>query len=73
MNTTRILRGPVRWVHDLARADGDEAGATAIEYALIAGLVAVVLIGALSIVGTNVSDMFTGVANEVAEATPDSE
>jgi len=38
-----------------------EDGATAIEYALIASLIAVVIIGAVQIVGTNVSTVFTEV------------
>ena len=37
---------------------GDESGATAIEYGLIAALIAVFLIGALSALGTNMSSEF---------------
>jgi pilus assembly protein Flp/PilA len=37
---------------------GDECGATAIEYGLIAALIAVFLIGALSALGTNMSSEF---------------
>ncbi len=37
---------------------GDEHGATAIEYGLIAALIAVFLIGALSALGTNMSSEF---------------
>ena len=40
---------------------GDECGATAIEYALIASLIAVFLIGALSALGTNLSSEFAEV------------
>jgi pilus assembly protein Flp/PilA len=40
---------------------GDEAGATAIEYALIASLIAVFLIGALSALGTSLSSEFAEV------------
>lgn len=36
----------------------DEEGATAIEYALIAGLIAVVVIGAVTALGTGVCDTF---------------
>jgi pilus assembly protein Flp/PilA len=36
----------------------DECGATAIEYGLIAALIAVFLIGALSALGTNMSSEF---------------
>jgi len=41
----------------------DESGATAIEYALIASLIAVVIITAVSTVGTKVSNTFTEVGN----------
>ena len=39
----------------------DESGATAIEYGLIAALIAVVLIGALQLVGTNLNTKFGAV------------
>jgi pilus assembly protein Flp/PilA len=39
----------------------DESGATAIEYALIASLIAVFIITALQLVGTKVSTVFTEV------------
>ncbi len=37
----------------------DESGATAIEYGLIAALIAVAIIGAVTAVGGSVSDQFT--------------
>jgi pilus assembly protein Flp/PilA len=40
----------------------DQAGVTAIEYSLIAVLIAVVIIGAVTALGTNVSATFTSVA-----------
>jgi pilus assembly protein Flp/PilA len=43
----------------------DKNGATAIEYGLIAALIAVVIIGALTTVGTNLSADFTSVATAV--------
>ena len=36
----------------------DESGATAIEYGLIAALIAVVIIGAITTVGTDLSSKF---------------
>jgi pilus assembly protein Flp/PilA len=42
---------------------GDEAGVTAIEYALIASLIAVFIITAVQTVGTKVSTVFTEVGN----------
>ncbi len=41
----------------------DENGATAIEYGLIAALIAVVIIGAVTVVGTSLSTTFTNVSN----------
>lgn len=56
----------------LNRFAKDESGATAIEYGLIAALIAVVLIGALTLVGGSLSEKFTEVSEELdnAGATP---
>jgi pilus assembly protein Flp/PilA len=43
----------------------DESGATAIEYGLIAALIAVVVIGAVTTVGSNLSGTFSTVAGSV--------
>jgi pilus assembly protein Flp/PilA len=40
----------------------DESGATAIEYGLIAGLIGVVIITAVTSVGTKVSNQFSAIA-----------
>jgi len=40
----------------------DSAGATAIEYALIASLIAVALIGALTALGTGISSTFAEIS-----------
>ncbi len=40
-----------------------EDGATAIEYGLIAGLVAIIIIAGLTLLGTDLSNMFNQVAN----------
>ena len=45
----------------IARFVKDNSGATAIEYGLIAGLISVVMIGALTTVGKNVSAKFQAV------------
>ena len=42
-----------------------ESGATAIEYGLIVALIAVVIIGAVTTVGTNLSTKFNSVASNV--------
>ena len=41
----------------------DESGATAIEYGLIAALIAVVCITAMQTIGTNLNTKFTAIAN----------
>lgn len=46
----------------------DESGATAIEYGLIAALIAVVLIGALGMLGENLNGTFRSVATAVGDA-----
>ena len=43
----------------------DESGATAIEYGLIAALIAVVVIGAVSAIGTNLNKTFTKISANV--------
>jgi len=42
-----------------------EDGATAIEYGLIAALIAVVIIAAITLVGTDLSNMFNQVSNSI--------
>ena len=46
----------------------DEEGVTAIEYSLIAGLLAIVIITAVTAAGTSVSAMFQRVADELNAA-----
>ncbi|AOJ05534.1 MULTISPECIES: Flp family type IVb pilin [Burkholderia] len=43
----------------------DESGVSAIEYALIASLIAIVIIGAVQIVGTSLQSVFSTVASDV--------
>lgn len=43
----------------------DEEGVTAIEYALIASLIAVVIIGAVQLTGTNISNTFNYIAGKL--------
>ncbi len=49
-----------------ARFIKDESGATAIEYGLIAGLIAVVIIAALSAVGTKLSTKFNEISSNLS-------
>ena len=50
----------------------DENGATAIEYGLIAALVSVAAITALTAMGTNLSAMFSTVSSSLASAVASS-
>ena len=47
----------------------DESGATAIEYGLIAALISVAAIAALTSVGSSLTGMFERVASELNSAT----
>ncbi len=46
----------------------DEDGVTAIEYGLIAALIAVVIIVAVGLVGQSLNDIFTVVSDELDDA-----
>ena len=48
-----------------ARFVKDESGATAIEYGLIAALIAVAAIGAMGAIGTKLGTTFNNVANNM--------
>jgi pilus assembly protein Flp/PilA len=52
-----------------ARFAKDESGATAIEYGLIAALIAVAIIGATTILGENISAAFQTIAKATGKAT----
>lgn len=45
---------------------GDSRGATAIEYGLIAALIAVVIIAAITLLGTDIGNTFNSVANNLS-------
>lgn len=51
-----------------SRFANDESGATAIEYGLIAGLIGVVIIAAVTSVGTSISAKFNSVSGALAPA-----
>jgi pilus assembly protein Flp/PilA len=46
----------------IAKIRKSDEGATAVEYGLMVALIAVVIIGAVTLIGTNLSTLFTGVA-----------
>ena len=49
----------------LARFIRDDSGATAIEYGLIAALISVVIVGALTTIGTNLNTKSTAVGTSL--------
>jgi pilus assembly protein Flp/PilA len=49
----------------------DESGATAIEYGLIAALIAVAAIAAMTFLGQSLTDIFNGVGNEIQTSVTD--
>ena len=51
----------------------DESGATAIEYGLIAALIAVAIIGGAGALGTNINGKFQEVADSVGAVEGDGE
>jgi len=50
----------------ITRFWSDESGATAIEYGLLASLIAVVIIAAVKLVGTNLSTKFNAIATNLS-------
>ena len=55
----------MNYLRVLARLKADESAVTAIEYALIAALIAVVIIGAVTTLGGGVSNTFSNVSSEL--------
>jgi pilus assembly protein Flp/PilA len=55
-------------MNTVARFVNDESGATAIEYGLIAALIAVAIIVAAGLLGGSLSTMFSGISEKLDEA-----
>jgi pilus assembly protein Flp/PilA len=81
---TKLLGKSLAWCYSLAARDfaggskmrsflsnllRDEGGTTAIEYGLIAALISVVIIGAVTLVGSNLSNTFSFVASALSTAS----
>mgnify|MGYP001155059494 CR=1 FL=1 len=49
----------------------DDSGVTAIEYGLIAGLIAVVIIAVITTIGTDLTDLFEEVSGGLQNASGD--
>jgi pilus assembly protein Flp/PilA len=49
----------------LVRLVRDDEGQDLIEYALLAGFISLVAVGAITLIGTNVNTLYTSVANAI--------
>jgi pilus assembly protein Flp/PilA len=58
--TLYMLAGDVK-----DRLKREDNGATAVEYGLLVGLIAVVIIGAVTLLGTRLNTMFTNVETKI--------
>jgi pilus assembly protein Flp/PilA len=50
----------------LKRFKKDESGAAAVEYGILVGLIAIVIIGAVTLVGVDLDALFTAIATKLA-------
>ncbi|KGD42813.1 flp/Fap pilin component family protein [Burkholderia pseudomallei] len=58
----KVMSSLVQYVKQFVR---DEGGVSAIEYGLIAALIAIVIIGAVKTVGTNLNSVFSTIGNDL--------
>jgi pilus assembly protein Flp/PilA len=65
----RLYTGVTTWWNDLKARAEDERGATAVEYALMVALIAVVIIAAVTVLGQNASTKFSQVGSAVGGAS----
>lgn len=65
----RLYTGVSTWWADLETRLEDERGATAVEYALMVALIAVVIIAAVTLIGTEASEKFNEVGTAVGGAS----
>jgi pilus assembly protein Flp/PilA len=63
LNTYATLVSLVAFAQD--RLKKDEKGATAVEYGLMVGLIAVVIIGAVTLLGGELKDLFTTIQTKL--------
>ncbi len=68
LNTYATLVSLVAFAQD--RLKRDEKGATAVEYGLMVGLIAVVIIFAVSTLGEQLNELFTSITDELGGAAP---
>jgi pilus assembly protein Flp/PilA len=66
----QILQAKIRMTQSFMGLRKDKRAVTALEYGLIASLIAVAIIGTVTTLGTDLSALFTGIAAKIAAATP---
>jgi pilus assembly protein Flp/PilA len=64
----QLFTGVQTWWADMKVRAQEERGATAVEYALMVALIAVVIIAAVTFIGTSASDKFDQVGEAVNNA-----
>jgi len=64
----QLFTGMQTWWAETKTRLQDQEGATAVEYALMVALIAVVIIAAVTLLGQNASEKFDSVANAVGGA-----
>lgn len=62
----KLLKLYVAMKTELQSVTGNERGATMVEYGLMLALIAVVCVGAVSLIGDNANTMFGGIATHLA-------
>ena len=64
----RAYTGVTTWWSGLKTRAAEEGGATAVEYALMVALIAVVIIASVTLLGTNLASRFDQIATAVGNA-----
>jgi pilus assembly protein Flp/PilA len=64
----RVYTGMAAWWNDLRARAETEVGATAVEYALMVALIAIVIVAAVAFLGHAVSNKFSTVGSGVNNA-----
>ena len=65
MRTCPTASGVSEMRNAVTRFAADESGATAIEYALLAALIAVAIIGAATTIGKNIGNTMNNISNKL--------
>lgn len=60
-------------VKELRGFVADESGAAAVEYGMLVALIAVVIIAAVTLLGTNLREIFNYIAGKIGDAIPGGE